>query len=55
MGSENGGNIDAALLAQRNGYTSQPFVEVSNDSPGLLVADKLCGGLALLLRFGGVY
>ena len=34
-------NIDAALLAEGQGNASKPLVEVSNDSPLLLVADKL--------------
>lgn len=31
VGGEDGGDVDAALLGQRQGDTGQPLVEVSND------------------------
>lgn len=34
-------HIDAALLAEGQGNASKPLVEVSNDSPLLLMADEL--------------
>jgi hypothetical protein len=43
MGSEDGGDIDSALLAEGNGYACQPFVELDDDSAFLLVIDKLVG------------
>jgi len=41
VGSEDGGNIDAALLAERDCDTSQPLVELNNDGSLLLVVDVL--------------
>lgn len=41
MGGEDGGDIDAALLAEGQADTSQPLVELNNDSALLLVGDIL--------------
>jgi hypothetical protein len=39
--SKDGGDIDAALLAERYCNTCQPLVELNNDGPLLLVVDVL--------------
>lgn len=41
MRREDGGDVNATLLGQRQGNTGEPFVEVSNDGSLLFVADKL--------------
>jgi hypothetical protein len=41
MGGENSGDVNASLLGERQRDTGKPLVEVSNDSPLLLVANKL--------------
>jgi hypothetical protein len=41
MCGEDGGNIDAALLAERYCNTCQPLVELDNDGSLLLVVDVL--------------
>jgi hypothetical protein len=41
VGGENGSNINAALLAERKSYTSQPFVELNNNGFFLFVVDEL--------------
>ena len=41
VGCEDGGNIDTTLLTQWQRDTSQPFVELSDNSPFLLVVDVL--------------
>jgi hypothetical protein len=41
VGSEDGSNIDPALLAQRNCDTGQPLVELDNDGSLLLMVDIL--------------
>jgi hypothetical protein len=43
VGGEDGGNIDAALLAERDRDTCQPFVELDNDGSLLLMVDILEG------------
>jgi hypothetical protein len=39
---EDGGHVDAALLAERYCNTCKPFVELNNNGPLLLVEDILC-------------
>lgn len=41
VGGKYGGDINATLLAERKGYTSQPFVELDDNCFSLLVVDKL--------------
>lgn len=41
VGGKNGRDINATLLAQRKRNTSQPFVELDNDSFSLFVVDEL--------------
>ena len=41
MGGEDGGDVDAALLAEWNSDTCQPLVELDNDGTFLLVVDIL--------------
>lgn len=41
MGSKDSGDIDAALFAQWQSYTRQPFVDVSNNCLFLFMGDKL--------------
>lgn len=41
VSGENGGHVDLALLTQGESNTRKPFVELSNDSPLLLVVDIL--------------
>jgi len=41
VGGEDGSNIDAALLAEWQSYTSEPFVELSDNGAVLLVVDVL--------------
>jgi hypothetical protein len=43
VGGKDGGNIDAALLAERDRDTCQPFVELDNDGSLLLMVDILEG------------
>jgi hypothetical protein len=44
MGSKDGGYVDSTLFAQRYGYTSQPFMEMSNYSSFGIVANILHNG-----------
>lgn len=46
MRGEDGGNINAALLAKRDCNTCQPLVELDNDGALLLVEDVLRNKLA---------
>jgi hypothetical protein len=41
VSGEDGGHIDLALLAQGESDTSEPFVELCNDSPFFFVVDVL--------------
>lgn len=41
VGGEDGGDVDSSLLAKREGNTSEPLVELCNDSPLLFVVDIL--------------
>lgn len=46
VGGENGCDINATLLAEREGDSRKPFVEMSDDSLFFLVGDKLWCELA---------
>ena len=48
VGGEDGGDVDAALLAERKRDTGQPLVELSNDSALLFMVDVL-QGISLLI------
>jgi hypothetical protein len=41
VGGEDGGDIDSTLLAERDGNTGEPLVELDNDGTLLLVINKL--------------
>lgn len=44
VGGEDCGHINATLLAEREGDTRKPFVEMGNDCDGLFTSDKLGDG-----------